>query len=73
MAGDIQKIGSGKGIIGAYKVLVEAYESAAEEVEKFTPPGKGPEYVKSFKKSMAQVYGLFVSPPPLTKKRDGRR
>ncbi len=56
-AGEIQKIGSGEGIIGAYKVLVEAYESAAKEVEEFTPPGKGPEYVKSFKESMAQVYG----------------
>lgn len=57
MAGDIQKIGSGKGIIGAYKVLVEGYESAAKEVEEFVPPGKGEEYIKSFKSSMAQVYG----------------
>lgn len=56
-AASIQKIGSGKGIIGAYKVLVEAYENAAEEVEAFTPPGKSKEYIASFKGSMAQVAG----------------
>ena len=56
-AGDIQKIGSGRGIIGAYKILVEAYEKAAQEVEDFSPPGKSKEYVTSFKASMAQVYG----------------
>lgn len=52
---DIQKIGSGRGIIGAYKVLVEAYGHAAEEIQKFTPPGKSKEYVASFQKSMLQV------------------
>lgn len=55
-AASIQQIGSGKGIIGVYKVLVEAYEHAASEVEAFTPPGKSKEYIASFKGSMAQVY-----------------
>lgn len=55
-AGEIQKIGSGKGIIGAYKVLVEGYEEAASQVEAFTPPGKSKEYVASFKKSMSEVF-----------------
>lgn len=55
-AAAVQRIGSGKGIIGSYKVLVEAYELAAKEVEAFTPPGKSKEYVQSFKGSMAQVY-----------------
>ncbi|MCO4753567.1 MAG: tetratricopeptide repeat protein [Bacteriovoracaceae bacterium] len=54
-AGDIQQVGSGRGIIGAYKILVEAYDHAGQEVEDFSPAGKSKEYIASFKSSMAQV------------------
>lgn len=54
-ATEIQKVGSGRGIIGAYKLLVEGYGHAAEEIENFIPVGKSKEYIASFRKSMLQV------------------
>lgn len=53
---EIQKTGSGKGIVRAYRILIEAYEGFAAELQGFTPEGKGPEYVESFKKAMASVW-----------------
>lgn len=64
MTGDvnnIQKIGSGKGIVEAYKYAIEAYESFGNELKAFTPEGKGPEYVDSFKKAMATVHGPILT------------
>jgi len=52
----IQKIGSGKGIVDAYKIVIESYELFGESLKKFTPEGKGPEYVESFQAAMSKVY-----------------
>ncbi len=53
---EIQKTGSGKGIVKAYKHLINAYEEFAVELRDFTPPDKAPEYVESFKKAMSGVW-----------------
>lgn len=52
----IQKVGSGKGIVDAYKHVIEAYETFGNELKTFTPEGKAPEYVASFQKAMAEVH-----------------
>jgi hypothetical protein len=52
----IQKIGSGKGIVDAYKIVIESYELFGESLKKFTPEGKGPEYIESFQAAMSKVY-----------------
>jgi tetratricopeptide (TPR) repeat protein len=54
--GGIQKIGSGDGIIKAYNVLVKSYEHISSSLKNFSPPGKSPGFVKSFKKAMAETY-----------------
>jgi hypothetical protein len=46
---------SGRGIVRASKILVEAYEATAAEIANFNPPGKSPEYVKSFHQGMQSV------------------
>lgn len=52
----IGEMGSGIGIVKAYKYLVSAHESLNEELKTFTPPdGKSAEYVTSFKKSMSKL------------------
>ncbi|EQC48378.1 tetratricopeptide repeat protein [Bacteriovorax sp. BSW11_IV] len=51
----IFELRSGKGMVSAYKLLVEAYEAFGNEVRDFTPPGKNEEYVKSFKGSMESI------------------
>ncbi|WPU65742.1 tetratricopeptide repeat protein [Peredibacter starrii] len=58
---NIQKIGSGKGIVEAYKYVIDAYESFGTELKNFTPEGKAPEYVASFKKAMAEVHGPILA------------
>jgi hypothetical protein len=57
----IQKIGSGKGIVDAYKYVIEAYESFGNALKKFTPPGKEQAYIDSFKKAMADVHGPILA------------
>lgn len=57
----IQKLGSGKGIVEAYQIVIEAYESFGESLKAFTPEGKAPEYVASFQKAMAQVYNPILN------------
>jgi len=52
----IQKTGSGKGIVEAYKYVIEAYEKFGNELKSFIPEGKAPEYVASFQKAMADVH-----------------
>lgn len=54
---EVQKTGSGRGIVRAYKELIAAYERFARELRDFTPEGKPPEYVESFRKAMAGVWG----------------
>jgi tetratricopeptide (TPR) repeat protein len=57
----IQKVGSGKGIVEAYRYVIDAYESFGEALRNFTPEGKSPEYVQSFKKAMGDVYGPILA------------
>jgi tetratricopeptide (TPR) repeat protein len=51
----IAEMGSGIGIVKAYRYLVSGHESLRDEVIAFTPEGKSPEYVASFKKSMVKL------------------
>jgi hypothetical protein len=53
---EIQKTGSGKGIVRAYKLLINSYEKFASELSRFTPEGKSEDYVASFKKAMSGVW-----------------
>lgn len=57
---NIQKIGSGKGIVEAYRYVIEAYEKFGNELKAFAPEGKSPEYVQSFQKAMATVHGPIL-------------
>ena len=52
----IQKLGSGKGIVDAYKYVIEAYETFGESLKSFSPEGKAPEYIESFQNAMSKVY-----------------
>jgi tetratricopeptide (TPR) repeat protein len=51
----IAEMGSGVGIVRAYRLVVTAHESLHDEIIAFTPPGKSEEYVTSFKASMKKV------------------
>jgi tetratricopeptide (TPR) repeat protein len=57
----IAEIGSGIGIVRAYRYLVEGHESLRDEITGFVPAGKSPEYVSSFQKGMQKLAA------PLTK------
>jgi tetratricopeptide (TPR) repeat protein len=59
---NLMKIGSGKGMMRSYSKLIYSYSHVIKEIESFSPPGKSPEYVNSFKKSMKQLV------QPLSKK-----
>jgi len=56
----IQSLGSGRGIVRAYYYVINAYEQVGKELRDFTPEGKSPEYVQSFKKAMSQVYNPLL-------------
>jgi tetratricopeptide (TPR) repeat protein len=58
---NIQKIGSGKGIVEAYRYVIEAYESFGNSLKKFVPEGKEQAYVDSFQKAMADVHGPILA------------
>lgn len=64
----ILEVGSGRGIVSAYKYLIESYESVGAEIRNFTPLDKSEDYIKSFKKSMADL-----TSPLLTKASDFRK
>nr|BDT26799.1 tetratricopeptide repeat protein [Bacteriovorax sp. HI3] len=51
----IAELGSGIGIVKAYRYIVEAHEGLQKEITEFTPPGKSPEYVSSFQKGMQKL------------------
>lgn len=57
----IQKTGSGKGIVEAYKYVINSYEEFAESLRAFVPEGKSPEYVASFSKAMSEVYNPILA------------
>lgn len=63
----IAELGSGIGIVKAYRYLVAAHENLRDEMINFTPPGKSAEYVSSFKKGMAKLAS------PLTKQAEDFR
>jgi tetratricopeptide (TPR) repeat protein len=54
-AADVQKIGGGYGIVFSFQVVIAAYDHIVSQVSQFTPPGKSPEYVTSFKESMGKI------------------
>jgi hypothetical protein len=56
-ASEILNIGSGRGLTYTYSILIQSYRDLANEIKFFTPPGKSPEYIKSFKKSMRDLAG----------------
>ena len=51
----ISEIGSGIGIVRAYKYLVQGHEALRNEILDFAPTGKNDNYLASFKASMAKV------------------
>lgn len=57
---NIQKVGSGKGIVEAYKHVIEAYESFGHSLKDFTPPDKSPDYIASFRKAMSEVHSPIL-------------
>jgi len=63
----ISEMGSGIGIVRAYRYLVQSHEALKNEILNFTPAGKNEAYVASFKASMAKVA------EPLSKQADDFR
>jgi hypothetical protein len=58
----IQNIGSGNGIVKAYKVLIETHYAFASQVEQFNPAGMKKEFLPLFKKDMnSQIVGPLLS------------
>ena len=57
----IMSVGSGKGIIKSYSILVSTYNHLISEIDRFTPPGKSPEYLNSFKSSMKNLIKPLVA------------
>lgn len=51
----IAEIGSGVGIVKAYKYSVMALEDLRDEINNFSPEGKSADYVTSFKKGMGKL------------------
>ncbi|MFY7994432.1 MAG: tetratricopeptide repeat protein [Bacteriovoracaceae bacterium] len=56
----IQQTGSGRGIVAAYRLAIDAYENFGNELMNFKPEGKGDEYVASFRKAMSTVYNPIL-------------
>lgn len=52
---DLLSLGSGLGLVRTYKYLVDTYQYLIDEITNFTPAGKSPEYVDSFKKGISSV------------------
>ncbi len=58
---NILKIGSGEAMVKTYLVLIDAYQSLADEMTKFTPPNKSADYIATFKKTMANISSPLYS------------
>lgn len=58
---ELSKVRSGKGIVRAYRYLVDSYEKVSSEVAKFSPPGVTPEYLQSFKKALVPLSNNLTS------------
>lgn len=58
---EIQRTGSGRGIVEAYKIVIGAYEDFGTALKAFKPEGKSPEYLASFQKAMSDVYNPILA------------
>ncbi len=54
---EIFRMGSGKGIVATYQLLVRTHLNVAEEISNFTPSGKPQGYIQSFKSQMSSLVG----------------
>ncbi len=52
---NIFKIGSGKGVVEGYDILISSHQELANEINGFNPPNKSSSYISSFRKSMNQI------------------
>lgn len=57
---EIFKMGSGKGIVSTYQLLIRTHTSVASEIDSFTPEGKSAEYITSFKSQMSSLVGPLM-------------
>ncbi|MEI8348094.1 MAG: hypothetical protein WCG27_11545, partial [Pseudomonadota bacterium] len=60
-AKEVFAIRSGKGVVRAYKHIVESYQKVADEIKNFTPAGKTEDYINSFRKSMGPIVANTAS------------
>lgn len=54
---EIFKMGSGKGIVATYQLLIRTHQNVASEIENFTPDKKPKGYIASFKSQMNSLVG----------------
>lgn len=64
---DVEKIGSGRATIMAYRILFEAYDDVINEIEGFRPPGLTDDQVEQFSKIMQ------ATSAPIKNQRDSHR
>ena len=57
----IIQIGSGEGLVEAYKILVESYKKLSSEINNFKPSNRSAQFVKSFRSSMEGIIGPVAS------------
>lgn len=58
---DVLDVGSGRGIVTAYRYLVEAYSHAGNLILDFTPEGQSESYIESFKATMSQLANPLIA------------
>ncbi len=52
----VVEVGASYGIVRSFKVLINSYRKLANEISSFRPPGKSPEFIKSFVNAMSVIY-----------------
>jgi len=55
------KVGSGNGIVEAYKILHSTYMKFSDELKAFAPKGKSETYINSFKKGISPLVSTLAS------------
>ena len=55
------KVGSGNGIVEAYKILHSTYMNFSDELKAFAPKGKSKTYINSFKKGISPLVSTLAS------------
>jgi hypothetical protein len=53
------RVGSGNGIVEAYKILHSTYLGFSRQIKSFTPKGKSSTYIKSFQKGLSPLIGTL--------------